>query len=226
MREKLVRGRATVIAILGLVVALVACGDDGTTSQPTTTLSMAELQAKLLDVGGVGAGWQLGHAVNDADLSDATQIPCEGVTLDPAVTQRLTPVTGIQFEPTDRSYKHLIEFALTGDPKQLESDLQTYFATLEKCSTVTTTTPAAPALTINKLTVPKLGDQRAAYVITGKESPGSDTTWYGRSAAVRVGSIAIELGLTEILSATQDKPQISDDAFVKILQTAVAKLSS
>jgi hypothetical protein len=219
------RGRAGIVAIFGLVVALAACGDSGTTSQPTTTLSPTQLHAKLLDVGGVGAGWQVGHAVNDADFSDATQIPCEGVTLDPAVTQRLTPVTGVQFEPTDQSYKHLIEFVLTGDPKQLDADLQTYFTTLERCSTVTTTTAGASAVTVNELTIPRLGDQRAAYVLTGKESPGSDITWYGRSAAVRVGSIAIELGLTEILSTTQDKPQISDDGFVKILQTAVAKLN-
>jgi hypothetical protein len=220
------RGRASTVAIFGLVVALVACGDSGTTRQPTTTLSATQLQAKLLDVGGVGAGWQVGHAVNDADFSDATQVPCEGVTLDPPVTQRLTPVTGIQFEPTDQSYKHLIEFVLTGDPKQLDADLQTYFAALETCSTVTTTIAGASAVRVNKLTIPKLGDQRAAYVLTGKESPGSDTTWYGRSAAVRVGSIAIELGLTEILPTGQAQPQISDEGFLKIVQTAVAKLKA
>jgi hypothetical protein len=220
------RNRAGAVALFGLVVALVACGDSGTTSQTTTTLSTTQLQAKLLDVGGVGAGWQVGHAVNDADLTDATQIPCEGVTLDAGVTQRLTPVTGIQFEPTDQSYKHLIEFVLIGAPKQLDSDLQTYFATLERCSTVPSTTAGSPAVTVTRLTIPKLGDQRAAYVLMGKESAGSDVTWYGRSAVVRVGSIAIELGLTEILSTTQDKPQISDEGFVKILETAVAKLKT
>jgi hypothetical protein len=68
-----------------------------------------------------------------------------------------------------------------------------------------------------------LGDQRAAYVLTGVESP--DATWNVRSAEVRVGSVVTEVSLTEILSAPEDEPTVTDAEFVQLLETAVAKLS-
>jgi hypothetical protein len=42
---------------------------------------------------------------------------------------------------------------------------------------------------------------------------------------VILGTYEVGGAVAEILSTTQDKPQISDDGFVKILQTAVAKLN-
>jgi hypothetical protein len=82
-------------------------------------------------------------------------------------------------------------------------------------------------LTVKRLSIPDLGDQRAAFVMTGlDESAGSSATWYVRNAAVRVGPVAIMLGLTEILATPQDKPQISDESFVQLVQTAVGKLHS
>ena len=52
--------------------------------------------------------------------------------MDPTVTKRLTPLADIQFEPTDHSYKHLIQFLVPGDPKQLESDLQAFFGAMSR----------------------------------------------------------------------------------------------
>jgi hypothetical protein len=37
---------------------------------------------------------------------------------------------------------------------------------------------------------------------------------------------AVELGLTEILSSPQGKPQISDDEFVNLVKKAAAKLGA
>jgi hypothetical protein len=177
----------------------------------------------LLDVGDVGAGWQVGPEVTDADFSDSTQFPCNDMALNPTIIERLTPVTGIQFEPTDGSYKHLIEFLVTGDPQRLALDLQFYFEGMEACAATTPTTIGFGTLTVEPFTIPELGDQRVAYVLTGVESP--DATWYIRSAEVRVGSIASEVALTEILPTPQDEPTITDAEYVQLLETAVAKLS-
>jgi hypothetical protein len=78
--------------------------------------------------------------------------------------------------------------------------------------------------TYQELTIAKLGDQRMAAIFIGVESP--QATWFIRSAMVRVGSVAMTLGLTEILTTPQDTPKISDAEFVHLVETAVAKLSS
>ena len=62
-----------------------------------------------------------------------------------------------------------------------------------------------------------------AAVLIGVESP--EATWYVRSATVRVGSVAMTLGLTEILPTPQATPQITDAEFVHLVETAAAKLS-
>jgi hypothetical protein len=229
--------RVSFIAVLGLVGALVACGDDGTsgntatptssvsaiTTTTTSTMSTAQLDSMLLDIGDVGADWQVGPEVTDADLSDSAQFPCSDMALNPTIIERLRPVTGIQFEPTDGSYKHLIEFLLTGDPQRLALDLQFYFEGMEACAATTPTATGPGTLTVEPFTIPELGDQRSACVLTGVESP--DATWYVRSAAVRVGSVAAEVALTEILPTPDDEPTITDADYVQLLETAVAKLS-
>lgn len=96
--------------------------------------------------------------------------------------------------------------------------------------TVTSTTPGSGSTpgalmpTYQELTIAKLGDQRMAAIFIGVESP--QATWFIRSAMVRVGSVAMTLGLTEILTTPQDTPKISDAEFVHLVETAVAKLSS
>jgi hypothetical protein len=234
--------RASFIAALGLVSALAACGDNETSGSTTTstssesattttsisstttgTVSTAQLDSMLLDVGDVGASWQVGPEVTDAYVSDSAQFPCSDMALNPTIIGRLTPVTGIQFEPTDGSHEHLIEFLVAGDPQRLAMDLQFYFEGMEACAATTPTTTGAGTLTIEHFTIPELGDQRAAYILTGVESP--DSTWYVRSAGVRVGSVAAEVALTEILSTPDDEPTITDGEYVRLLETAVAKLS-
>ena len=236
------RAGMSLIAVLGLIGGLYACGDDGpsgntrtptssvpaitpttSTSASTTTISIAQLDSMLLDIGDVGAGWQLGPQVTDADFSDSVQFPCNDMALNPTIIERLTPITGVQFEPIDGSNKHLIEFLVTGDPGRLALDLQFYFEGMEACAATTPTTTGTGTLTVEPFTIPELGDQRAAYVLTGVESP--DATWYIRSAEVRVGSVAIQVALTEILSTPDDEPTVADAEYIQLLNTAVAKLS-
>jgi hypothetical protein len=215
------------IALLGLAGVVVGCGSDETSAPTTneateTTVDVAELDSMLLDADDVGADWRVGPAVIDADFTDSTQIPCPDTAINPTIAARLTPVTGIQFEPTDRSPKHLIEFVLSGQPDRLDADLQVMFDAMDACAATTPTTTETGSMTIEPLAIPELGDQRAAYTLIGVESP--DTTWYVRDASVRVGSIAIEVALTEILQPPDDEPSISDAEFVQLLETAVAKL--
>jgi len=227
------RSRVSLIAVLGIVVVIGACGDNGTTGKATrptpsssvTTIPSAQLDKMLLDVGDVGAGWQVGPPLNPEDLSGFTQIPCPDSVVNPTIAKRLTPATGIQFEPTDHSRKHMIEFLVTGDAQRLDRDLQALSGALEACSMATSTTAGTGGtVKVEKLPIPELGDQRDAYVIAVTASPDSQATWYVRSAVVRVGSVATSLGLTEILPTPQDQPHISDEEFVKILKKAVAKL--
>jgi hypothetical protein len=96
------------------------------------------------------------------------------------------------------------------------------FEAMDACAATTPTSTDAGSLTVEPLTIPELGDQRAAYTLIGVESP--DTTWYVRDASVRVGSIAIELALTEILQTPEDEPATSDAEFNQLLETAVDAL--
>jgi hypothetical protein len=222
--KEIVGARFRVIVALGIVAMLAACGEGPTTPTTATTWSTERATAALLDLQTVGARWKIGHAVTDADFEDATNIPCEGVALDPVVRQRLRPVTGIQFEPVDGSYQHLIEFLVTGAPQRLDADLDRYFGALESCSSVGTALPAG-LLSVTRLEIPELGDQQAAYVLVGAES-AEGPTWYIRSGIVRVQSIVVEVGLTEILGSPQDRPRISDEEFVTLLRSAAAKVQT
>ncbi len=171
----------------------------------------------------IEAGWQGGQAITPEDLSSVGQsIPCSELTLDPAVAKRLTAVTGIQFEPTDHSRKHLIELVITGQPKQLADDLQTLFGAMDSCSTKTATTTGTAKLTVKEFAIPSLGDQQAAYVMT--DTADSAGAFYVRNAIVRFGSVAVALGLLEVVPTAQATPQISDATFVKILKTAADRL--
>jgi hypothetical protein len=223
------RSRALLmLTAIGLSATLVACGSSDAgkqTGTPSTGIpSATQLEARLLDVGDVGAGWKLGQPITPEDLSSVSQsIPCTGVTIDPSVAKRLTAVTGRQLEPADRSAKHMIELVITGTSRQLDADLQTLARAMDSCSVKTGTSQGTSTLTVKKLAVPKLGDQQAAYVMT--DSADSAGAFYVRNAFVRVGTVAVAFGLMEVVAAPQDKPQVSDDTFVKILRTALERIS-
>jgi len=233
------RYRMSALAVLALVAATVACGDDGattsatTTSAATTTVSTAttltttQLEAMLLGVADAGSGWKVGSPVNEMDFADSMKFPCPDTAMNPTIVARITPTVGVQFEPADGSYKHIIEMMVSGEPQRLDADLGFYFEGMRACaaSTVTSTTTAdGEALTLEDFALPALGDQRMATLGTGRESADSDALWYVRSAVVRVGSVAVMVGLTEILSGSQTTPTISDADFVRLVTTAVERV--
>lgn len=214
------------VALAAVFTALAACGGGGTSSSgPTETVPAATLQTKMLTVADVGAAWKLGHEVTELDFGDATKSPCEDAGLNPTIAARLTPVAGVQFEPVDGSYRHLIEFAVTGEVARLTTDVQLFAEGYELCNGKPADGGTA-GVTITKLTIPKLGDQRYAYTVFAKLSPDEPTVWYGRSVLVRVGTVMVTVGLTEILDSPAAKPTVTDAALVTIVEKAVAHLTT
>lgn len=222
------------VGLLGALGTLVGCGGDGSTGDtspstnaPAATTAAAPappLETLLLDVGDVGPAWRLGPAVTDADIADATQLPCPDMAVNPTIAARLTPVTGVQFEPADGASGHLIEFVLAGEPDRLTADLRVWFDAMDACAASTPTSTATGSLTVEPLALPELGDQRAAHALVGVLSP--EATWFVRRATVRVGAIAATVSLTEILQTPEDRPATDDDAFVGLVEAAAASLDA
>lgn len=237
--------RSSLVLALVVALGLAACGEESsdesaTTSAPTTAAATTpaatttdvlptvdELDAMLLSTDDVFAGWQLASPINEADLADSVGVPCADTGINPTIVDRLQAVTGVQFEPADGSYAHLIEFATVGYPARLAADLDVMFGALDACGPEFTGQGGEGSGTLEDLALPAdLGDQRQAYVITGLETEDSEVVWYGRSAWVRVGPVAISVGLTEVLPVDDLTPTISDEQFVAMVETAVAKVAA
>jgi hypothetical protein len=184
-------------------------------------MSIAPSQARLLTVSDLGTGWQPGAAINASDLAAFAQLPCEQSSLEPAVAKRLTAVTGVQFDPSDRSYKQLIELVVTGAPSQLDRDLRSLFDGIAACSGEAA---SSAKVIVKSLSIPPLGDQRAAYSITQSGSSSAATTLCVRVGYVRLGSVAVALGLADFQATARGGSLLSDGTYVQFLKTAVAKL--
>ena len=224
------RTRMSIIAALGLALATVSCGDDGTTTTtPTTsvtvtTMSVAELEANLLTVGDLPAGWQLGEPVNEMDFADSMQIPCDDTAINPTIAQRLTPVAGVQFAPSDGSSMHMIELATPGEPDQLTADLNVFIEAFRACAAMETPVTAPAEMVITEMTLPTLGDPQAAFAIyatEGTTESGTPVVWYVRIAVVQVGGVIVSIGLTEIVDSMDAAPTTTDEQFVDIVTAAV-----
>lgn len=232
------RAATTFLAVVGLTAGLLSCGgDDRTTatststpSAPTTAASVTTVAATapavppasaLLTVADLGASWQVSNAINDMDLASFAQVPCDDVAVNPTIVARLTASTGVQFEPVDRSYKHLMQLVTVGVPTQLAADLQ---ALHDATATCPSGEPSATTVSVRPFDLPAgLGDQRFGQLLRGYEG---DSLWYVRGAVVRVGGIAVSIGLVEIVSDVRATPTVSDAAFVELATIAVAKLTT
>lgn len=231
------RTRMSVLAVLAIFGG-VACGDDGkgadTSAPPVTTPAVVttpaantttvattvpiDTAAMLLTASDLGAGWKVGEDINEMDLASFAQVPCANTALNPTIVARLTAVAGAQFEGADNPQRHLMNLIVTGTPGRLSADLEALFGGLVAC-------PVGDPTTVAPLTIPDLGDQHHAVTMFAKVSATSPTVWHVRLAIVRVGGVAVELGLTEILAAADAPPTVTDAEFVAFLEAAVAKLS-
>lgn len=224
------RAATTLLVVVGLSAGLLSCGgDDATTTSPTTAAPVTTVATRapavppataLLTAADVGSGWQLSNEINDMDLAAFAQIPCENVALNPTTVTRLTASIGVQFEPVDHSYRHIMELVAVGVPTQLAADLQ---ALRDATATCPTAEPTATTVSVQPFDLPALGDQRFAQLLRGYEG---DSLWYVRGAYVRVGGVAVSVGLTEIVAGVGATPTITDATFVQLVTTAVAKLST
>jgi hypothetical protein len=218
-----------------MALAVTACGgDDSTTpttqapatSGSTTTMPAAALDPMLLQPDDIGAAWTLGHAIQPEDLSTFAQLACENSALNPTIVTRLTARTGVQFDAADRSDAHLIELLVTGEPGRLSADLDVLAEAVQApCADTGAAPPDGAGVTVEELSIPGLGDQRHAWAARASE-PAGGPTWFVRTAVVRVGSVAVELRLTEILASPQAPPRIGDSEFNQLLETAVGALTA
>lgn len=218
------------LAVIGLAATSAGCGTDETTStttaQTTTTMSVAALEQLLLTVDDLGAGWVAGEPINEADLADSVQVPCPDQAINPTIAARLRAQTAVQFDAADASYQHLIEFVVSGETTRLTADLDIWFEAFTACATSTTSAGSDPRLlTVEPLTLPELGDQRIGFVIDGREAATDTAVWHGHTALVRVGNVAVSVGLIEVLDSLDAEPAIDDAAFIAIVETAVARLA-
>lgn len=229
--------RAFVIA--ALMVVVVGCSKNSTPSSTSTTTS--SVGARLLTESDVGARWKKGAAPTASTFADATQVPCEGMSLDAALASRLRPTSGVQFEPVEKSYLFLSELVTFGDASQLATDMNSYLDAERRCAAK----PNNGQLTFKEVSFPALGDQSSAWVLSAHDSGSgiSDTTeftdtttasvpgvttavWYIRSALVRIGGTLINVNLTEVLEVPNQMLAVTDAEFQRIVSAAVSKFSA
>ena len=205
--------------VVGL--ALTACGGG---SGGNAALTTAQIHSRLLNAADVGAAWKTGQAINAQDLAAFAQAPCESARTNQDVARRLTAVAGAQFEPVDRSYRHLIELVVTGSRDQLDNDLHNVFSTIESCNSGGASSATGPKTAVKKLAIRPLGDQQAAYTVIQTTPLGSANALSLRAAYVRLGSVAVMVGLFDFQTSAEGASQVSDDAFRAIVAKATAKL--
>ena len=162
--------------------------------------------------------------VGDADFDDAWSMPCPDTAVNPTILARVRPLVGVQYDAPDGSYRHLLELGITGVPDRLAADLEVVDEAMRACAA---SSPTAEGVTVRAISLPALGDQRAGWAMTAEQRDGAEAvTWQVRSATVRRGSVAVRIGLTEILDRPSTPPSITDEAFVAIVRTAVATIGS
>lgn len=193
-----------------------------TTVAPTTSVASGDVSAMLLTVDDVWAGWQEASPVGEADFDDSWQIPCDDVAINPTFVDVLRPSAGIQFEPSDGSYRHLMQMVTTGAADELAPALDAYIGAVTSCGSEALWFGAV--VTVDPLDLGELGDQRAAYTVVASEGDGSNPMALNqRTASVRVGDHVVTLGLVEVLEGEGAELTVSDAQFVDLVRTAVAK---
>ena len=219
-----------------LAAGVSACGSDGTASTTSststtvaaTTTTVSALHPLLLAVGdlaGLETEWTVMTDMDPADLGSLAESPCPDTTLAADLVERLRPTDGVIFEPTDGSLHGVQELILSGEPTQLEADLDVVFGSVESCVGEQYEVPGTgEKVQYDLLDVGDLGDQRAVATVTAFEPPDFTTTWRGHTAIVRVGGVAIMVNQFEILGSPDATPRMDDSEFAALLQAAVAKL--
>lgn len=215
--------RSRVLAVLAVCCSLLAaCSDDqGATA---TTMSTDELESRLLNAGDIGAGWIGTTVVDGTELGTLAESPCPGVTLPAAITERLRPVAGVRLNPIDGTNRAVFEGIIVGEPATLADDVQALFDAAASCAGTEFTSENDEHVRYDDLLLPALGDQQMASVMTIGQPPDHQLTVRGHTAIVRVGELVLSVTQFEVMTTPEAPALTSDEAFIELLRTAVARL--
>lgn len=194
-----------------------------TSTAPSSTTIDSALTAKLPTAADLGPDWKPGAEINEMDLTMNPEV-CPGVMLDAELAKRLSGRAGVQFDPVDRGSRHLMVQLVAGEPTQLASDLEAFVAAVKTCPVDAAGAPNT-YLSVADVVLPSIGEQRLGVAIKAQESD-SGPVWFVRQVAVRVGDLAMTVGLTEILASPTDAATVSDADFVALVTAVAAKLTA
>lgn len=224
--------RALSLAAAALLGGIAACSNDNG-SQATTSLSatsttnavstaamLLTAQELRLAVGGTDT-WKVQQLTDEGASAGFTQLPCDDVTLEPALAERLTADAVLDGHRQDGNAS-MVEFLVTGDESQLHADLEVYRRAQDQCATGLPTGPGDPPVS-QSFALPQLGDERHGEVGVCK-GWGIDSRSYW--AYVRVKGVVVIVGACEQPVSAGKPLLISEPAFVKLLRIAVDKVSA
>ena len=209
--------------LLGAAVSLAMIGAVGCGDAATTTSTTPAATPVLLTLDDLDAGWRAGPETGEADLVDlatAIRMPCPDVGINPTIATRLAPSAAVQFESADGTSRHLIESVTIGGPGRLGLDVEVWIGGLDAC-VARGANPDEGLVRFERMTLPALGDQRAAFLQVATEEPGSPPYWWMRTAIVRVDRVLIIVGVIEVVDAEGSQPTFDDAAFVDLVTDAV-----
>jgi hypothetical protein len=210
---------------LACCLTLAASCSDGGGAASATTLSVDQLEARLLNAGDIGAGWIGTTVVDNTELGSLAESPCPGVTLPAAITERLRPVVGVRLTPIDGTNRAVFEGLIVGESATLADDVQALFDAAASCAGTDFTSADDEKVRYDTLLLPALGDQQMATVMTISQPPDHQLTVRGHTAIVRVGETVLSVTQYEVMTNPEAPAITSDAAFIDLLRTAVQRLS-
>ena len=212
------------LALTCCLTLVAACSDDGGGSS-VTTLSVDEMESRLLNAADMGAGWMGTTVVSSTELGTLAESPCPGVSIDASVTARLRPVVGVRLTPMDGTNRAVIEGVIVGEAANLDADVQALLDAAASCLGTDFTSEKDEKVRYDSLLLPALGDQQMATVMVINQPPDHQLTVRGHTAIVRVGQSVVSLTQYEVMTNPEAAAITSDAAFVELLRTAVERLA-
>lgn len=200
------------LGVVALAVGGVACGD----SEPS---------GALLTVADLGPAWA---AESEWSIDDAESLAaplCPDTVVNPDVVARLRPTEGAVFSPVDGSLRGIMQYVVRGEAGRLAMDLEVLVGSLEVCMGEEFTVDEGESVLVEPFPMQSIGDEVSAFRMTVREPPDFVTTWYARTAYVRMGGTLMAFSQFDIVQTAGEQPPTSDADFVDLVTMAVELLN-